>query len=165
MLGWIVLPSWAAAMFSLALSKRSQHNCFQMTACGGDITHGGLWDRRGSVKGILLYWRGHFLSGLRRISCLFTGFLYGRRVDRGTAVDIAALLDTAINVWGMQVFTNRTFEKILEFLFQPGFLERNVYVFETEQLPVSVFDFFMFLSSDTILHQYVDIWGYNCVTL
>lgn len=39
------------------------------------------------------------------------------------------------------MFTNRTFEKMLEFLFQPGFLERNVYVFETEQLPVSIFDF------------------------
>lgn len=50
------------------------------------------------------------------------------------------------------MFTNRTFEKILEFLFQPGFLERNVYVFESEQLPVSIFDFFTLLSSDTILH-------------
>lgn len=40
----------------------------------------------------------------------------------------------------MQVFTNGTFEKILEFLFQPGFLERSVYVFETEQLSVSIFD-------------------------
>lgn len=62
------------------------------------------------------------------------------------------------------MFTNRTFEKIL-FLFQPGFLDRNVYVFETEQLPVSIFDFVTLLSSDTILHQYVDILGCNCVTL
>lgn len=39
--GWNVHSSWLAAVFSLALSKRSQANCFQMTACRGDITHGG----------------------------------------------------------------------------------------------------------------------------
>lgn len=50
----------------------------------GTSLTGGLWDRRGSVKGILLHWRGHFLSGLRRISCLFTGVLDGCCVERGT---------------------------------------------------------------------------------
>lgn len=80
-------------LFLLALCKRSQSNCFQMAVCGGYIHHstGTRGEQRGSVKSILLHWRGHFLSGFGRINYLFVGgCLYGRHC--GQRQNIAVLL-------------------------------------------------------------------------
>lgn len=64
--------------FLLARRERSQANCFQMGVWRGHVHHSAEGEESaqrerkqwGSVKSILLYWRGHFLSGFWGIKCV-----------------------------------------------------------------------------------------------